>query len=209
MLRLSGLLVDEKEERALLEFHNLMKLKKDDLLKNLENLNYKDVSKKLTKVDISKIIIQTDCEINYTKLKLIEYCKSNKITVSQKLNKGLIIKIIVDWQEGNFNNLKTNNKINNIKEIEKKTNEIQSINKIDEQKLPYRKDTPYEESIMLEKKNSIFVPLLSTFLIGVQFIAYYSVYSEKGFFGSYGDIFWMTLFPPYAWYVAAEFVGIF
>ena len=42
----------------------------------------------------------------------------------------------------------------------------------------------------------------------LQLTAYYSVYLEHGIISlsTIGEIFLMTVFPPYAWYVAAEFL---
>jgi hypothetical protein len=43
--------------------------------------------------------------------------------------------------------------------------------------------------------------------IVLQLIAYYSVYTTDGFFTGKTAI--MTVFPPYAWYEALKFVGLF
>ena len=44
-----------------------------------------------------------------------------------------------------------------------------------------------------------------------QFIAYWAVYDEHGFFSltSVWEISIMTLFPPYAWWTAAKFLEVF
>ena len=44
-----------------------------------------------------------------------------------------------------------------------------------------------------------------------QFIGYYAVYIEHGILSlaTIGEIFIMTLFPPYAWYTAAKFLELF
>ncbi len=48
-------------------------------------------------------------------------------------------------------------------------------------------------------------------LIIIQFIAYYAVYIEHGILSmaTMGEIFIMTMFPPYAWYTAAKFFNLF
>ena len=48
-------------------------------------------------------------------------------------------------------------------------------------------------------------------LIILQFIAYYAVYIEHGIISiaTIGEIFIMTMFPPYAWYTVAKFFNLF
>ena len=45
----------------------------------------------------------------------------------------------------------------------------------------------------------------------IQFIAYWSVYEKSGFFSgeTFAEIGMMTIFPPYAWWTAAKYLGVF
>ena len=55
----------------------------------------------------------------------------------------------------------------------------------------------------------VLAAIVGIILLIFQLTAYYSVYSEHGIFSlsSIVEISLMTVFPPYAWYVAAGFFG--
>jgi hypothetical protein len=64
-------------------------------------------------------------------------------------------------------------------------------------------------TVVKEREMQVLVAIVGIIIGMFQLTAYYSVYVEHGIFslGSIGEIFLMTVFPPYAWYIAAGFWG--